>query len=224
MTPEARDSEPSSPPCLMHEFEADLLSRPPDWPAIRAFRKEQRTELLAARAALPLRERQRRSELIRARVDETLALPRNAVLGIYWPIRGEPDLREIAKRHVENGGRAALPVVTAKSAPVEFWQWEPDVAMRVGFWKIPVPAERRVLAPDALLIPLVGHDASGYRLGYGGGSYDRTLAAITPRPLCVGVGYAAAALATIHPQPHDIPMDVIVTDEWVRRFHAAGRI
>ena len=83
-----------------------------------------------------------------------------------------------------------------------------------------VPAERHPVVPDALLIPLVGYDAAGYRLGYGGGYYDRTLAGLTPRPLCIGVGYDDAALATIYPQPHDIPMDLIVTE---RRAQPIGR-
>jgi 5-formyltetrahydrofolate cyclo-ligase len=217
-----RDHEPSSSPCLMHEFEDELLPRPLGWRAVQAFRKEKRAELIALRAALPLRERQRRGERIRANLDETLTLPRTAALGIYWPIRGEPDLRELAKRHVAAGGVAALPVVVVKGAPVEFWRWELEAPMRVGFWNIPVPAERQIVAPDALLIPLVGFDAACYRLGYGGGYYDRTLAAAAPRPLCIGVGYDIAEIATIHPQPHDVPMDMIVTDTCVRRRTGAG--
>ena len=70
------------------------------------------------------------------------------MLGFYWPIRGELDLRGVARRHVEAGGTAALPVVVAKNAPVEFWQWEPGAAMQRGFWNIPVPAERRVVVPE----------------------------------------------------------------------------
>jgi 5-formyltetrahydrofolate cyclo-ligase len=201
----------------MREFADEWLSQPRDWQAVKAFRSERRSQLLAHRAAVPLRERQRRGERIRAQLNEALTMPSAAVLGIYWPIRGEPDLREIARVHVEGGGTAALPVVTVKSAPVEFWRWAPDSPMRIGFWNIPVPADEHVVAPDILLIPLVGFDRAGYRLGYGGGYYDRTLAATVPRPLCVGIGYATAELATIHPQPHDIPMDMIVTDEGVRR-------
>ena len=83
--------------------------------------------------------------------------------------------------------------------------------MQRGLWNIPVPAERRP-STRALLIPLVGYDSAGYRLGYGGGYYDRTLAATASRPLCIGVGYDDARLATIHPQPHDIPMSLIVTE------------
>lgn len=221
MANDPRDREPSSPPCLMHEFEDELLPRPLDWPAVRAFRKDKRAELIALRGALPLRERQRRSERIRENLDEALTLPATAALGLYWPIRGEPDLREIARQHVTAGGVAALPVVVAKNAPVEFWRWEPDAPMRVGFWNIPVPAERRIVSPDVLLIPLVGFDAACYRLGYGGGYYDRTLAAATPRPRCIGVGYDIADVETIHPQPHDIPMDMIVTDAFVRRRSAS---
>jgi 5-formyltetrahydrofolate cyclo-ligase len=92
--------------------------------------------------------------------------------------------------------------------------------MKRGFWNIPIPAERRVVIPSVLLIPLVGYDAAGYRLGYGGGYYDRTLAAAKARPLCVGVGHDEAELATIYPQPHDMPMSLIVTQR--RVLHILG--
>jgi 5-formyltetrahydrofolate cyclo-ligase len=210
-------NEPSSPPCLMHEFADELLPRPgghgPDWPAVQAFRKAKRTELLARRQTLDRDDRERCAAALTERLLATVDLRAFAVLGFYWPIRGELDLRPIARRHIDAGGAAALPVVVAKNAPVEFWQWEPGAPMQRGFWNIPVPAERRVVAPDALLIPLVGYDAAGYRLGYGGGYYDRTLAALSPRPFCIGVAYDRSQLETIHPQPHDIPMSLIVTEQ-----------
>ena len=84
--------------------------------------------------------------------------------------------------------------------------------MRRGVWNIPIPLEREVLTPEALIVPLVGFDGGLYRLGYGGGYYDRTLAAVARRPFCVGFGFAEARLPSIFPQPHDIPMDVIVVD------------
>jgi 5-formyltetrahydrofolate cyclo-ligase len=210
----------SSPPCLMHEFSDQLL--PPvnhDWPAVRSFRKAKRAELLARRAALSFHDRQAYAESLTAHLLTAVDLNAYRVLAFYWPIRGELDLRGIAQRHVEAGHCVALPVVVAKNVPVEFWQWEPTSAMQRGLWNIPVPAERRVLVPDALLIPLLGYDAAGYRLGYGGGYYDRTLAALRQKPLCIGVGYDESSLATIHPQPHDIPMDLIVTE---RRVHRIG--
>jgi 5-formyltetrahydrofolate cyclo-ligase len=152
-------------------------------------------------------------ERMKDRLRASKRLPGYETLGIYWPIRGEIDVRDLAAEHVEAGGRVALPVVVEKGAPVEFWRWEPGMQMQRGFWNIPVPPERAVLEPDALLVPLVGFDRNGYRLGYGGGYYDRTLAAAAKRPFCIGVGYAWSELATICPQPHDVPMDVIVTDE-----------
>ena len=92
--------------------------------------------------------------------------------------------------------------------------------MSRGVWNIPVPGERTLVQPNLLLVPLVGFDAAGYRLGYGGGYYDRTLAAMSPRPLTIGVGFAMGRLNSIYPQPHDIPMDAIVTEDaflWCRR-------
>ena len=106
-------------------------------------------------------------------------------------------------------------IATVKFARDRNLRYQTGAAMQRGFWNIPVPAERRVVAPDALLIPLVGYDAAGYRLGYGGGYYDRTLAALAPRPFCIGVAYDDSQLETIHPQPHDIPMNLIVTERSV---------
>ena len=215
------DNEPSSPACLMHEFADVLLPRPGagfDWPAVRAFRKAKRAELLERRQTVDFDDRKRRASALAERLRDAIDLRMFPVLGFDWPLRGELDLRDVAQRRIEAGGTGALPVVVEKNAPVEFWQWEPGTAMERGFWNIPVPAERRAVTPDALLIPLVGYDAAGFRLGYGGGYYDRTLAALTPRPLCIGVGYEDAQLETIHPQPHDIPMNAIVTEQGVRHF------
>ncbi len=121
-------------------------------------------------------------------------------LGIYWSMRGEIDVRDIARRHIEAGGSVALPVVVEKAAPVEFWKWQPGMGMKRGVWNIPVPMTREVLTPDACIVPLVGFDGESYRLGYGGGYYDRTLAALARRPFCVGLGYAEARLPSIFPQ------------------------
>ena len=85
-----------------------------------------------------------------------------------------------------------------------------------GVWNIPVPrANAKIVLPDVVIAPLVGFDPSCYRLGYGGGFFDRTLAVLHTAPRVFGVGYSQAALATIYPQPHDIPMDVVVTEDQV---------
>jgi 5-formyltetrahydrofolate cyclo-ligase len=212
--------EPSSSPRLMHELaDAPLpLSPNAEWSAVRSFRKAKRAELLARRTALSFHDRKRYGESLTAHLLATLHLAAYPVLGFYWPIRGELDLRNLARHYVDAGGIAALPAVVEKNTPVEFWQWKPAAAMQRGVWNIPVPAKRRVVVPSALLISLVGYDRAGYRLGYGGGYYDRTLAAVDP--LCIGVGYDEAELATIYPQPHDVPMDLIVTERRVLRFRA----
>jgi 5-formyltetrahydrofolate cyclo-ligase len=215
-------NEPSSPACFMHEFAEELLPRPGgsglDWPAVQAFRKEKRKELLERRRTVGFDDRNQYAAALMERLTSSVDLQAFTTLGFYWPIRGELDLRDLARRHVEAGGTAALPVVVEKNAPVEFWQWQHAAAMQRGFWNIPVPAERKVVKPDVLVIPLVGFDAAGFRLGYGGGYYDRTLAALTPRPFCIGVGYDDAQLETIHPQPHDLPMGLIVTERRALQF------
>lgn len=87
-----------------------------------------------------------------------------------------------------------------------------------GVFGIPYPAESHVLAPDTLVVPLVGYDDCCYRLGYGGGYYDRTLAVAEPKPLSIGIGFESLRLETIWPQPYDVPMDYIVTEaETIRR-------
>jgi 5-formyltetrahydrofolate cyclo-ligase len=182
------------------------------WAEVNAWRKARRAELRAQRLALA--PAQRRALLARVLAHLEAGLPERAGLavGFYWPFRGELDLQALMKRHVAEGGRVVLPVVVQRNAPVEWWQWEPGARLVPGIWEIPVPAERRPLAPALLLVPLLGFDGAGYRLGNGGGYYDRSLAVLAPRPLTVGVGYEAGRLETIHPQPHDIALDAIVSE------------
>lgn len=111
---------------------------------------------------------------------------------------------------------AALPVVVARAAPLVFRPSAPDCQMEQGVWKIPVPVDGPEVTPDILLAPLVGRDGAGYRLGYGGDYFDRTLAALAVRPLVIGVGLAATHIHSIFPQPHDIAMDRIVTEAGIQ--------
>lgn len=189
------------------------------WPQVRAHRKAWRAERLAARKTLPADFRQEvTGKIVRSLARELdAAAPRS--LGFYWPIKGELDLRPLLLDLIQTGVHAAVPVVVEKDNPVEFWRWWPGMKMTRGHWNIPVPAERDPVTPDVLIVPLVGFDTAGFRLGYGGGYYDRTLAAARPRPLAIGVGLESARLETIHPQPHDFPMDIIVTEARLLRFH-----
>jgi len=192
------------------------------WPEIRTWRRAKRAELLSRRLAVSRAEKPR----VRSLLGETIAaaFPElcHAAIGFYWPIKGEIDLRHLVRAFLDEGAEAALPVVTEKSRPLAFWAWQPRMKLARGFWNIPVPAEQVPLRPTALLVPLVGFDSEGYRLGYGGGYYDRTLAAMTPRPLTIGVGYELGRLESIHPQPHDIPLDAIVTEAGCSRFAYRG--
>jgi 5-formyltetrahydrofolate cyclo-ligase len=103
-----------------------------------------------------------------------------------------------------------LPVVVEKAQPLIFRPWSPGVAMANGVWNIPIPAEGNPVYPDTLLVPLVGFDGKNYRLGYGGGFYDRTIAAMPRRPRTIGIGFACGRLRSIFPQPHDVPLDEFV--------------
>ena len=184
-----------------------------DWEQIRAWRKAARARLLAERAALGKAERERASTRIVERVRALLQGSWPQSLGFYWPIHGELNLVPIADEVLAHGGEVGLPVVVEKAAPVEFWRWRHGERLVRGQWDIPVPRVRAPIHPQLLIVPLVGYDAANYRLGYGGGYYDRTLASFSPRPRTIGVALSAARLDTIHPQPFDIPMDAIVTEE-----------
>jgi len=191
------------------------------WDEIRRWRKRMRDALIQRRAALSPEERRALAEKACARLAVAMDFSVHRVLGFCWPIRGEFDVRDIVKEHLARGGLAALPVVVHEAAPLEFWRWSPGIAMQTGVWNIPIPKHRELLAPDVVIAPLVGFDRAGFRLGYGGGYFDRTLAAAAPRPFAVGFGHADSALETIYPQPHDIPMNLIVTDESTLRIQPA---
>ena len=199
----------ASPPCYAHELADD---GPDDDPAeVADWRRRQRAELIARRTAIPLADRVALSTGIAEELDRLVDIGRGSVVSAYWPFRGEPDLRDWLGRVVERGGTAALPVVVQKGRPMIFRAWHPRALMVHGVWNIPVPARGAEVVPDIVIAPLVGHDRACYRLGYGGGFFDRTLAARSPRPLVIGVGHPGSMILTIRPQPHDIPMDAIVT-------------
>ena len=189
-----------------------------NWAEIRQWRRERRAELIERRIALPQQQRAEFSERIRRTIGEAFPQLKDALIGFYWPIHGEVGLHGLVRSLIEAGARAALPVVVAKQEPLEFRAWQPGASLARGVWNIPIPAEEQLVRPSALLVPLVGFDNRGYRLGYGGGFYDRTLAALNPKPLAIGVGYELGRLATIHAQPHDVPMDALVTEAGVVHF------
>jgi 5-formyltetrahydrofolate cyclo-ligase len=201
-----------SPACLLHELGPD--GAPLDAQQARdvaRWRKAQRLRLIALRGALPAAERAAQTAEIARKLDEMLAARPDQIVSVYWPIRAEPDLRHWMREACSRGLRIALPVAIELGRPLTFREWRPDAAMARGLWRIPYPADGDEVAPTTVIAPLVGFDAACYRLGYGGGFFDRTLAAMARKPLAIGVGYAQLRIPTIFPQRHDIPMDRIVT-------------
>ncbi len=144
-------------------------------------------------------------------------------IAFCWPYKGEPDVRFAIRQFRERGARAALPAVgNPPKAPLEFRLWWPGVAMQSGVLGIPVPVGTEVVIPDAAIVPMNGFDEQGYRLGYGGGYFDRTLAALKRQPLAIGVSFEALRLPTIFPQPHDIPMSFVVTEAAIYQVQTQG--
>jgi hypothetical protein len=117
---------------------------------------------------------------------------------------------------VAAGKVVALPVVVQQRHPLQFRPWTPGCTMELGVWNIPIPDTRERVTPRLLVAPVVGFDPERYRLGYGGGFYDRTLAALQRPRTVIGVGFDSQALATIHPLQHDIKMDRIITESGIR--------
>ena len=199
--------------------------RPMDGDTLKAWRKSERARLVAARVSVDEATIHRWRAAMDATVLERFAERiGNGVLAICWPIRNEYDGRHVARTLRERGGSTAMPVVVAPRTPLAFREWHPGMEMAKGAMDIPYPARSRELVPDAVLLPMNGWDAGGYRLGYGGGFFDRTLAAMATRPLVIGVTYELARMETIHPQPWDIPVDWVVTEAGAYRRNAAGRL
>ena len=168
--------------------------------------------LLAHRQAIPAEVRAQWNAVIGSRVLAWWNANPMQMLGVYWPIRGEPDLRATYANLVERGVQLALPIVTDKDAPLRFVRWHPDAAMTKDAYGVMVPQDvSNAVQPDALLIPCVGFNTANIRLGYGGGFYDRTLA-VSPRPLTAGIAYSCCR-GEFSGDAHDIALNVVITEE-----------
>ena len=181
---------------------------------VTRWRKAERIRLIAARLALSAKVRRRHETRIVENLANAVRNVDGRVVAAYWPFRGEPNLLPFLEDVELHGGRCALPVVMARGEPLAFRRWSPGAPLMPGVWKIPVPLDTaETVVPDIMIAPVVGFDPGCYRLGYGGGFYDRTLAARPNDLHCFGVGFALAAIPSISPQWHDIPMGTIVTEE-----------
>jgi 5-formyltetrahydrofolate cyclo-ligase len=174
---------------------------------ILAWRRGKRDELIAARMALPQAAHAEADNAIARRLDTCFAEIEPCLVGAYWPFKREFNVLPV------------LDGLIADGQPLEFRNWNRETRLASGVYDIPYPAEGPAVQPNMLIVPLVGFDDDGYRLGYGGGFYDRTLEAMDPRPFCLGVGFELGHLPTIHPLPHDIPMNAIATE---KGFYVSG--
>lgn len=209
----------TSPPCLADGFDPRDIDHDQARDVAR-WRRAERQRLRAERDAMSVADRQAAGLAIGAVLTAFLRgrfgdLAGRVISG-YWPIKGEPDLRPVLEALHMAGARVALPLVEEKAAPLVFRRWTPATKMVRGDWNIPVPPpEAESVVPGIALAPVVGWTGDGYRLGYGGGYFDRTLAVLEPRPFTIGIGLESARLQTIFPQPHDIRLDVILTEAGV---------
>ncbi|MBI3369992.1 MAG: 5-formyltetrahydrofolate cyclo-ligase [Burkholderiales bacterium] len=143
---------------------------------------------------------------------------RESTIGAYWPIKGEFDALPALYRWTEHDDaqrRIGLPVINRDTKQLRFHVWYPGCPMEEDAYGIPKPKDTEAFEPQMLLVPCVGFGPRGTRLGYGGGFYDRTLASLQPRPLTVGVGYAHGHIPWLEAEPHDMPLDAILTEDGV---------
>ena len=175
-----------------------------------AWRKALRREMVARRSLLSGAEHSYLSARIGEHLRSTFAVPES--FAFCWPIKHEPDLREVAETWRQAGALAALPVVVEADAPLRFRAWTATSRLLEDRYGIPTPVDGEWLLPALILLPLNGFDPAGYRLGYGGGYFDRTLEALRPRPLTVGVGFEINRVDSIRPESHDQRLDWIVTE------------
>lgn len=199
-----------------------------------------RKTLIEQRLNLP--DRMQRAELLQRVLRIWLVGRPDTVIGAYWPIKGEFDPLPALYRWQEDallepsiaGLKAAaesvmasdslahrlprkigLPVVNKQTKTLSFHAWYPGCPMEEDAYGIPKPKDTEMVVPTLLLVPCVGWGPGGYRLGYGGGFYDRTLASYQPAPVTVGLGYSIGALPELQPEAHDVPLDAILSDEGV---------
>lgn len=196
----------------------------PDYDPMNPPRDKARLRRLLKAERLALPERERRDEQLQAVLRVWLTQREDVTVGAYWPIKGEFDPLPALHRWTEGAGhgtgdgpprRIGLPVMNRETKQLRFHQWFPGCPMEEDAYDIPKPKGTDLLMPTLLIVPCVGYGPGGLRLGYGGGFYDRTLAALEPRPDTVGIGYRHGYIDWLTGEPHDIPLDAMLTEDGV---------
>ncbi|MCY7370418.1 MAG: 5-formyltetrahydrofolate cyclo-ligase [Polaromonas sp.] len=202
-----------------------------------------RKALIEARLNMP--DRLERADLLQRVMRIWLVGRPDEVIGAYWPIKGEFDplpalyrwqedailnedseskivfdqsgLAQIATESIASRSprKIGLPVVDKQHKTLTFHAWYPGCPMEEDAYGIPKPKGTEVVMPTLLFVPCLGYGPGGFRLGYGGGFYDRTLASLQPRPRTVGLGYTQGWLPDFEPESHDLPLDAVLNDNGV---------
>jgi len=189
---------------------------------LKAWRRAERKRLIAERTAVDAGTLAGWRQCIDAHLEAGFPDLARGTVAFCWPVLCEYDPRFLVRKLRERGATTAMPVVLAPRTPLAFREWHPGVKLAEGPMNIPYPVDSRDVAPDTVLLPMNGWDAQGYRLGYGAGFFDRTLASLDARPRVIGVSFEIARVESIHPQPWDIPVDFIVTERGPYRRAADG--
>ena len=177
---------------------------------VAAWRREKRLELYAARKATTAEQRHNAARKIAGELDDHCSSQADADRTL---LADQTRTQSALVGAAACAELAVLPAGCRRAWPASrILALDTCDALQSGVWGIPLPAKRDVVTPNLMIAPLLGFDRGRYRLGNGGGYFDRTLAARTDRPFVIGVGYASGELETIHPRPHDIPMDLILTE------------
>ena len=198
------------------------MSPPLDFPLEPSQDKKMlRRQLQAERQSLL--DRHQRSVHLQEVLRVWLVARPESTIGAYWPIKGEFDCLPALFRWAEGEPhrRIGLPVMNRDTKQLRFHVWYPGCEMEEDAYGIPKPKGTEVFRPQLLLVPCVGFGPGGLRLGYGGGFYDRTLAALDPRPFTAGVGYAHGFIPWLTPESHDVPLDTMLTEDGVQWTRSA---
>jgi 5-formyltetrahydrofolate cyclo-ligase len=182
-----------------------------------------RLEAHAARSALSQAQRSEAAATVAQLFFEDIALRSSDVVAAYWRIRDELDCQPILVRLMDSNQTVVLPVVVGAEQPLELRVWEQGASLyEAGFGTLAPSELAPQTEPDIVIMPLLGFDSQGTRLGYGGGYYDRTLAHMNKTPKLIGLAFAAQELDSIPRDSHDVPLDAIITEAGVRHFGASA--
>jgi 5-formyltetrahydrofolate cyclo-ligase len=191
-------------------------------PEIEARKEVLRSEAMRQRSAIAQADRADAARLAADHFLDAVPLGSGQVVALYWPIRDEIDCKPILTKLMDSGQPVCLPVVNGEDEPLELRLWEPGQPLYPsGFGTLAPPEGAPIVEPDIVVIPLLGFDRHGTRLGYGKGYYDRTLAKMNTLPLLVGFAFADQELDFIPRASHDVPLDILITEKGARRFDKA---